>query len=189
MVEAKVELRKKILARIRSLSEDEIERRSKNVARNISGLSIYKKSRVIMGYYPLKGEVNLLGMFRKVLGQKKVCFPVIEQRRKNLIPYYVGNLEEDFVKGPYGVMEPDVHKATPASVDEIDLVLVPGVAFGENKYRLGRGGGFYDRFLSQLDGHTAKVGVAMDCQIVPDLPVNLSHDQPVDWVVTETKVF
>ena len=73
-----------------------------------------------------------------------------------------------------------------AEAGEIDLIIVPGVAFDAQCHRLGRGRGFYDRLLSSL--HAPKIGICFDFQLVPSVPVE-SFDHPMDHVVTETKVY
>ena len=189
MIESKENIRKRLLSKLLSFAQEEIERRSKNVERIISNLSVYKGAKSIMVYYPLKGEVNLLGIVRKALNNKEVCFPVIDLKNKNLIPCMVGDLERDFVKGPYGVREPDIKKTEQYPVGDLDLVFVPGVAFSPSKYRLGRGGGFYDRFIKTLSRRTKTIGVAFDCQIIDDLPVSIPYDERVDFIVTESAIF
>lgn len=185
ITESKVELRKRMLSRLLSLTEEEIERRSKNVTKNIKEVSFYRKAKTIMAYYPLKGEVDILGMIREEFTKREFCFPVIDMEKRNLLPYWIYNLDTDFVVGPYGVREPNLKKAKLCAIKDIDLIFVPALAFDRNKYRLGRGGGFYDRFLRQRDSHTIVVGLAFDFQIVDVLPLNLPQDQSVDYIITD----
>lgn len=140
-----------------------------------------------MGYYPLKGEVNILGMIQKVLGKKIVCFPVVNKKTMEMTPYQVYDLKKDFKKGGFGVMEPVVDSKRRVSLGSIDCVLVPAVAFDKNRYRLGRGKGFYDRFIKRLGKSCQKIGVGFDDQLLDSLPVSIPHDQMVDFVITETK--
>ncbi|MCM8826466.1 MAG: 5-formyltetrahydrofolate cyclo-ligase [Candidatus Omnitrophica bacterium] len=189
-VEEKSVLRKNLLKKIYSLTNEEIERRSKNVEKTIINLPIYKRSKVIMVYYPLKGEVNLLGMVRKALKEKKtICFPVIDLKNKELLPYRVRNLDKDFVKGPLNIIQPDNRHTDKIELDELDLVILPALAMDYNKYRLGRGGGFYDRFINRLQSHTKKIGVVFDFQIFNVLPVCIPYDKKVDIVVSDTVCF
>jgi len=185
----KEKLRKLLLGQLLSLTSEETIRRSKNVEKNISDLPIYKNAKTIMAYYPLKGEVSVLGIIKKALGEKKICFPVIDSESNNLIPYCIRDLERDFTRGPYGVMQPDTGSTERIDLKEIDLVLTPGIAYDRNKNRLGRGAGFYDRFIAELGSNTKKIGVAFDFQILDDLPVNVPHDRQVDMIVTETDCF
>ena len=181
----KKEFRQILLEKLLALTKEEIRRRSANVERILSNLSIYQRAKVIMGYYPLRGEVDILGMLGKVLGSKKVCFPVMDLDKKALRVFEVTDLEEGFVKGPFGVMQPDIGKAKEVDVREVEVVLVPGLAFDRERNRLGRGAGFYDRFLKRLNPLAKKVGVAFDFQIVKDLPVHPQLDEKVDLVVSE----
>jgi 5-formyltetrahydrofolate cyclo-ligase len=87
-------------------------------------------------------------------------------------------------EGPYGIHEP--HPGLPA-VDpkELDVMIVPGVAFGRQGERLGMGGGYYDRFLARIPA-VLKVVLAFDFQLLDELEQQ-QWDQPVDWIVTETE--
>ena len=169
MSSEKSELRQKLLTRLLSLTKQEIKRRSNNVEKILSELPLYKKAKFIMVYYPLKGEVNILEMIRKELGLKRFCFPVMDLARKELRAFEVEDLQEDFVLGPYGVKEPDIARTKEVDIKEIDMVIVPGIGFDEQRNRLGRGAGFYDRFLKKLKPHTKKVGLAFEFQILKNL--------------------
>ena len=182
----KKELRKKLLRQLLSLTKEEIKRRSENVSEKLSNLSIYKQAKTIMAYYPLRGEVDILGMIRKDIGNRRFCFPVMDIKGKNLLIYEVSNLDDDFCAGPYGVREPDTKRTKQLSIEEIDMIIVPGLAFDRKNNRLGRGGGFYDRFLSKIILPIKKVGLAFDCQISKNLPIQLPFDQKVDIVVCES---
>ena len=93
---------------------------------------------------------------------------------------------DDLAPGYCGVLEP-AEDAELTELEEIDLVLVPGVAFDEACGRLGMGGGFYDRLLADVPSHASTVGFAFDEQIVAGVPVE-RHDLPIEIVVTPTRV-
>ena len=181
----KQEIRQKLLERLLSLTKSEIKRRSKNVEDKLSELPFYKKAKMIMVYYPLRGEVDILRKIRRDLGSKRFCFPVMDLEAKNLRIFEISNLEKDFGPGPRGVMQPDTQSSKEVDVKDIDMVIVPGLAFDRKKNRLGRGAGFYDRFLQNVTTPTKKVGIAFEFQILENLPTNLSWDQKVDTVVSE----
>ena len=181
----KSDLRKRLLSKLLSLTKEEITRRSNNVEKILSGLPIYKKAKTVMLYYPLKGEVDILGIFRKDRMTKKFCFPVMDLIKKDLRVFEVSDLIKDLCRGPYGVLEPIPGKTKEIDIGDIDLILVPGVAFDRQRNRLGRGAGFYDRFLLRAGPGVKKVGIAFENQILDTLPINLPFDQQVDLVVTE----
>ena len=181
----KNEIRKKLLQLLLCLTKEEIKRRSQNVENRLEDLPEYKKAKNVMVYYPLKGEVNILEMIRKAMRYKRFFFPVMELKSKNLRIFEVSNLDKDFILGPYGVREPDTKKTREAVMSEIDMVIVPGLGFDRQKNRLGRGAGFYDRFLKKITSPVTKVGIAFDLQILENLPVDLSFDQKIDILVSE----
>lgn len=183
----KQDIRKQLLDKLLSLTQEELKRGSANVIRILSQLPIYKNAHVIMAYFPLKGEVDTLEMVRKEL-EKRFCFPVMDLEKKDLKAFEVKNLDSDFVRGPYGIKQPYTKMTREVNINDIDIVIVPGLAFDYQRNRLGRGGGFYDRFLKKLSPPTKKVGIAFDFQILERLPTNLTFDERVDLVVSEHSV-
>ncbi len=91
-----------------------------------------------------------------------------------MIPTAIDSLK-DLTSGSYGILEPKLSKAKALDINAIDAVIVPGLAFDKSKHRLGRGAGYYDRFLSSLNDRTATIGIAFDFQITQRLPVE-QHD-------------
>jgi 5-formyltetrahydrofolate cyclo-ligase len=188
MHSSKKEVRQKLLASLLALTKEEIKRRSEYVEHILSELPLYRKAKVIMVYFPLKGEVDLLGLVRKTWGTKVFCFPVMDLKTKGLRAFEVSNLERGFVRGPYGVMEPAIGTSKEINTGLIDLVLVPGLGFDRGRNRLGRGAGIYDRFLRTIKPPAQKAGIAFDLQIHENLPFDPLFDEKVDLVVTESSV-
>jgi 5-formyltetrahydrofolate cyclo-ligase len=91
------------------------------------------------------------------------------------------DISEGVFKGAFGIMEPIA--TTPIEPSEIDVMIVPGVAFTRNGARLGRGKGFYDKYLSHKDFHAYTIGVCYPCQVVEDLPSE-PHDQVLNQIVS-----
>ena len=118
-----------------------------------------------------------------LLAGKRVALPVTDINRQEIFMRAVGRYPEDLVPGVFGIPEP--REACPAiAPEEIDLVLVPGVAYDINGYRLGYGRGYYDRFLPRLRPGALTVGLAYAFQIVPTVYPE-AHDRPVRLIVTE----
>jgi 5-formyltetrahydrofolate cyclo-ligase len=139
----------------------------------LQGSELWKTAEVIYGYSPLPSEPDWRGGAWPP--EKTLAFPQVTAAG---LVFVTGR---DFRLGAHGVHEPaDALPASPAG-----LVLVPGLAFDARGYRLGRGGGYYDRFLETL-GQPRPVlcGVCFACQIVPEIPRE-AHDARVDFVVSE----
>jgi len=93
---------------------------------------------------------------------------------------------ERLVMHPFGFLEPD-RSSAPMSVEDVDVILVPGVVFDRSGHRLGHGAGMYDRLLADLPTGVVRVGVSVDALVVDELP-SAPHDRRVDWLATESGV-
>lgn len=134
-------------------------------------LKIWQNARVIYGFAPIPTEPDWLGQPQP--SDKLLAFPRIDGEE---IDFYTAS---GFVSGKFGIREPvGVELAPPP-----DLVLVPGLAFSSGGARLGRGGGFYDRWLARHPG-VITLGLCFACQLVENLPGE-AHDLHVDAVLTE----
>lgn len=111
----------------------------------------------------------------------RVCFFHIE--KEELQPRVVRSAE-DLKRGTMNVWEPQEH-CTPVQVAELDVILVPGLAFSRTGARLGRGGGYYDRLLARPECRARRIAVAFEMQIINDIPCE-AHDQRVAQIITES---
>ncbi len=120
------------------------------------------------------------------LGKRLLC-PRVDRAARRLVLYEVADLARDLVPGTKGIPEPrlDARMADPV---QVDWVLVPGIAYDERGFRLGRGAGHYDRLLPTLRPDVMRWALAFDCQWVEALPVE-PHDIPLDGVVSPGKKF
>ncbi|MCM8760536.1 MAG: 5-formyltetrahydrofolate cyclo-ligase [Candidatus Omnitrophica bacterium] len=144
----------------------------------------FKKAKVVMFYVSLKDEVNTISMIDETIKMgKKVCVPVILKEDKRLVAGEIKDREKDLERQHFGIYQPKAGHVREVPLDDIDLVVVPGVAFDRNNVRLGRGHGYYDRFLCGLPEKTKTIGLAFDFQVVEHLPKD-SHDIPVSKIIT-----
>ncbi len=134
----------------------------------------------VLAFWPLPSEPDLRPLLLRLReGGTNVCLPRVTG--DVMSPHSVPDLEH-LVRSRLGVHEPDPGKSGPFPAADLDLVIVPGVAFTTGGARMGRGGGYYDRLLAGLPDHTVTIGVAFRCQIFEDLPLE-AHDVPVGEVV------
>lgn len=132
----------------------------------------------------MRGEVDLRDWVSSALAAAwNLALPRADWRTRELVPARLRALDE-VIAGRHGV--PDVldDRFEPVSLDQVSVVLVPGVAFDRRGYRLGYGGGFYDRLLPRLRPDCLTVGIAFDQQVVDALPAE-PHDQRVGALLTE----
>ena len=123
-------------------------------------------------------------MIKRAIDQgKRVSLPKTIQEERKLVPIQITSLEDDLEKGLYGILQPKELTNNSIPLEDIDTVIVPGVAFDHDHNRLGRGGGYYDRFLKEIPTGIPSIGLAFDFQIVDFLPIS-EHDVPVSKVLT-----
>ncbi|MFH1354861.1 MAG: 5-formyltetrahydrofolate cyclo-ligase [Candidatus Omnitrophota bacterium] len=176
----KQQIRSKILLKLNKQKEENRKRKSSKIKARLFKIVDFKRAKKVMFYIALDGEVNTEDMIKEAIKTGKVVsIPIC---RKNIMTMRLCRLEitTKLKKGLYGVSEPAVKKYI--SSDDLDLVIVPGVAFDKKGNRLGRGKGYYDRFLKKLSPYISTIGLAFDFQILPSLPVT-AHDVSVNRVL------
>ncbi len=173
----KQKLRKEVSKRVAQLTYKERLSVAEKISELISAIKQFIKAKVIMVYLAKEDEVDTTGIIQQAQKQgKTVVVPVIE--KGEILPC---RLEGELRVGSFGIKEPRDRKLV--GIEEIDMVIVPGRAFDHQGVRLGRGGGYYDRFLSKLPQHTYKVGICFSCQVFDYVPSGPS-DVKVDLVVS-----
>ena len=172
----KKELRSAVRAKKQAMPPEDISRRSRMLCDLVLKTDTYKTARTIYGYLPFNQEVDLLPLLQRSLQDgKQVALPKCFGREMRFI------LMTDLSRIQYsrfGVPEPV--EDGPEARDPGALILVPGLVFDELGYRIGYGGGYYDRFLSREPGHPT-IGLCYDFQLISRLETE-SHDIPVDTV-------
>jgi 5-formyltetrahydrofolate cyclo-ligase len=103
-------------------------------------------------------------------------------QEKRLLLSEIRDFPGELSQGSFGILEPKAEFIRPVSPEELEIVVVPGVAFDYEGTRIGYGGGFYDRFLKEVKDATI-IGLAYECQILPKLP-RKDHDVRVDKIIT-----
>jgi 5-formyltetrahydrofolate cyclo-ligase len=170
----KLRLRKAIRDRLKELSLDERRRRSVVICEKLVPLLTGKKN--IALFAPRLTEPDLDLLWESDLIKNRVfAYPRCDGRR--LLFFAIGGLEE-LHPGKFGIREPDPIR----TVERLDAIVLPGLAFTETGIRMGQGAGFYDRFLEIARADTIKIGVCFDFQVVKAIPRE-EHDVNVDLLV------
>ena len=139
----------------------------------------------VLAFHPLPDEPDLRPLLQHLLGLGHlICLPGVDWEKKTMTPLRLESLDGTR-RGRHGVIEPEPR--TPIDAGELSLVLVPGLGFDRRGRRLGRGGGFYDRFLADCPPQVLPVGVAFDDQLVERVETG-PHDIPLPMVITDTGI-
>lgn len=184
-MESKKELRKRILSIRNNMPGEDVVNNSRIIRDKIIGLDVFKQSKVIFIYMDFKNEVMTSDLIKHMLFEKKrVVVPYTDTVSTVLIPSEITG-ESDLKLNSFGYSEPK--KVSPVNIEEIDLVIIPGLVFDKNLNRIGFGKGYYDRILNKLKASARKVAVAHDFQVLEEIPAE-EHDVKMDMIITEKSI-
>ncbi len=177
------EWRKTIKARLGAIPPDQIRSKSLAACSRMIHTPEFQNARNIMLYLPMPGEPELQSLAAAAwkVG-KNVLLPTVDWADNSMRPLRVQNLDMRYDVPMPRVPQPAI--GDPFPVEHIDLVVVPGLAFDRSGHRLGRGGGYYDRFLSRPTVHAIRVAIAFEEQWCADLPVE-PHDIGMQIIITD----
>ena len=184
----KERIRKRVLAVRMGLDRGQVEASGQAILERVLSLEAYRRAKLVHTYVSSKeNEVDTRALICTCLAHgKRVAVPVVMPGTKTLAHALIDGLDQ-LVVGPWGLAQPDPAAAIwlPAEA-RIDLIVVPGLAFDRRGYRIGWGGGYYDRFLAQVQA--VKIGLCYDALVLDCIPGE-PHDVPVDMVVAETAIY
>ena len=169
----------------RELTKQEVNVRSKKVQDLLLGMRTIVDAQSIGIYVSYEGEVDTHSLIELFLRQKKNVFVPLVQREKKRMSFSQIKSLQDLSPGEYGILEP-ILELRNGREPNLDVIVVPGVAFDNKGSRLGQGGGYYDQFLKKTDA--TSIGLAYDFQILAEIPLE-EHDRPVDFVVSESRIY
>jgi len=185
-MESKEVIRKKIKMKMRNQKGAERSRRSRVIHKKIFIKKEFLNAKRVMLYVSKgTGEVETGPIIKKALKMgKKVVLPVTLKRDEGIKPVYLRD-SRSMEKGPYGIYEPKGPSNRKSAVlKDIDLVIVPGVAFDRRNNRIGRGKGYYDNFLRRLPESRPKIGLGFRFQLLDKIPAT-KRDMPLTSVITD----
>lgn len=178
----KDEIRVSIRSQKKSLTKDQIKTSGLELVRQMKQFIPYQEAEVIYLFASYNQEIDTYALIKDALQNgKSVALPKVEGG--DLCFYYIFDLA-DLAPGYQGIMEPCGTKKASPSVSKPSLMLLPGLAFSLSGERLGYGGGFYDRYLSNVpEGALITCAIGYSFQVLDKVPVE-EHDQRVDYIVT-----
>lgn len=180
----KEETRKRILAILEDVPEKERQIQDESIALKIAELPELCSAECVFAYIGIGYEIRTTEIIEKLLCEgKKVCVPLCYGKGR-MDAVKITSLS-DLHLGRYDIPEPseDGEKVSPS---EIDVIIVPGVAFDKEGRRLGRGGGYYDRFMSSAV-NAKKIALCREVNLIDEVPCE-AHDEKVDIIVTEKRI-
>lgn len=175
MVDKKM-LRREVRARLESLDVADKSVRSAAICVEVKKHLTVSNARVVALFSPLGYEIDVWPLVESLSGAVSVVLPRVEG---DIMNFYCYN-KNSMAIGSFGINEPQNGFAV--APYEIDAVIVPGLAFTKSGARMGRGKGYYDKYMSQSDFSALKIGVCYSEQLVPEIPLE-SHDVMMDVLI------
>ena len=178
-------LRKQLLTVRNNLTSQELEVCNAKIKKQLHQLLEIKTAKTIMAYLAFGKEISVDSLFLELWEEdKQICMPIIKERTNSIIEaVYLRDLTVLTV-GEFGIRIPQQLQG--CAPENIDVILVPGLAFAENGARLGLGKGYYDRFLPKAK-QAVYIGIAAEYNLLKSLPVT-ANDVKMDYIVTENRI-
>lgn len=165
----------------RNITAKEKELQSLYIFDQIEKMDVFHRAHIVLCYWSLSDEVDTHGFIKKWVQKKFFLLPVVDENELKL-KLFTG--EDNLIKTTqFNIFEPAGEDFT--SMNEIDLAIIPGIAFDKNKNRMGRGKGYYDRFLPKI--RAIKTGVCFNFQLFDEVPHN-EKDIKMDIVVSGNSI-
>ncbi|MFY9705382.1 MAG: 5-formyltetrahydrofolate cyclo-ligase [Desulfobacterales bacterium] len=184
----KADIRKEIAATIGRLSVDELAEKTSLIETRLFDFANFLEAKIALLYIENPNEVKSAEIIRRTFDQNKiVVLPLVKTDTKKFKLFKIDDFAKDLKPGQNGILQPDPGRCRTVPIDCIDIAIIPGVAFDEKGGRIGSGDGFYDRLIPHLLVTTRKVALALDYQIIPQVPIE-SHDKHVDIIITDKRI-
>ncbi len=181
-------LRSQVLQFRSQLSMAEVKKLSRRISLRVSSMKKYQEAENILFYAAFRNEVDTWEILQhSCAAGKNVCLPRTYPTEKKITAVQLkwdGHTLTNLTEGPYGILEP---RGPECDAGKLDLVFVPGAAFDKCGYRIGYGGGYYDRFLSGIASSIQTVGLCFSFQLLGQVP-HEQHDIPLSYIVTDSSV-
>lgn len=180
----KTTLRSRIYHRLKTQSPVQRRAKSLKLAAKLFSSEFFRRSGLVAFYVSLAEEVDTRRLIDRALRLgKRVAVPKCDLKKRRLEFYEIKSRKE-LKKGVLGILEPAADPKRRIRPRQLDCVFVPGIAFDKHHNRLGRGAGFYDRFLKRVPKRATKIGIGFSFQIVSRVPAE-AHDVRLDTVLTD----
>lgn len=186
--EAKRQIREEMARMMASISEADLAEKRRQIEERLFDFANFQEARIPLLYIHGPGELDSENILRRCRAEHKiVILPLRGKENSKLALMKVDDLKRDLRSGAVETLEPDPKRCKKVPLECIEIAVVPGIAFDEKGGRLGRGSGYYDRLIPRLPATTRKVALALEGQLLSQIPSE-SHDKSVDIIITEERI-
>lgn len=184
----KDQIRKETVAEINALSKNELSAKIKTIENRLFEFANFLESRIVLMYVGGANEIPTGDIIHRTYQYGKiVVLPAFDPEKFKMTLMKVDRIDKDLKDGPRGVAEPNPARCKRVPIEKVDIAIIPGIAFDEKGARIGTSRGYYDRLIPNLSITTRKVALALEEQMVPQIPME-SHDKFVDIIITDKRI-
>lgn len=176
---------RKIMIEKRNMLSEEKEVFDKKIKKDLLDTDLYKRSKSIFIYINFGSEINTKAIIESFFNDNKsVYVPKINTKKKEMNAVKISSFE-NLIENKYGILEPDNNEIL--NKMDLDLIILPGVAFDYGGGRVGYGGGYYDRYLESINKNIIKIALLYDFQLIDKVPCE-EHDIRANYIITEKRL-
>ncbi len=177
-----------VAERLDNLTKEELDGKNKKIEHRLFEFANFMESQLAFLYTNIANEVPTEGVIKKALQiEKGIALPVFTDAKNAFNVYKIGNYDKDLVTSVDEILEPDIEKCKKITLDDINIAIIPGLAFDDKGGRIGYGNNYYSKLITKLPETCRKVTLAYEEQIVDQIQME-SRKYTVDIIITDKRV-
>ncbi len=179
---------KLVASRLESLAKEELFEKYKKIEHKLFEFANFMEAQLAFFYTPISNEMPTEKIIKKALQiEKGIALPVFTYAKNVINLYKINNYDNDLVTNANDILEPDIEKCKKISLEEVDIAIIPGLAFDDKGGRIGFGNNFYNKLIVKLPETCRKVSIAYEEQIVDQIQME-SRKFTVDIIITDKRI-
>ena len=177
-----------VAERLENLTKEELSEKYKKIEHKLFEFANFMEAQLAFLYTPTSNEIPTEGIIKKALQiEKGIVLPVFTDAKNAINLYKINRYNQDLVTSANDILEPDIEKCKKISVEDVDIAIIPGLAFDDKGGRIGFGNNFYNKLITKLPETCRKVSLAYEDQIVDQIQME-SRKFTVDIIITDKRV-
>lgn len=177
-----------VAERLENFTKEELSGKLKKIENKLFEFANFMESQLVFLYTPVSNEIPTQAIIKRALEiEKGVALPVFTGMKNSITLYKINNDINDLVTNPNDILEPNIEKCKKISLEEVDIAIIPGLAFDDKGGRIGFGNNFYTKLITKLPETCRKVSLAYEEQVVDQIQME-SRKFTVDIIITDKRV-
>ena len=177
-----------VAERLDKFTKEELAQKYEIIERRLFEFANFMESQMVFLYTPVNGEISTENIIKKALQiEKQLVLPALTTTKNIINLYKITNYKKDLVTGVNDILEPDIKKCKKIPLEDIDIAIIPGLAFDDKGGRVGFGNDYYRRLISKLPETCRKISLAYEEQVVDQIQME-SRKYTVDIIITDKRI-